>query len=416
MNSFRSRCPFAHTLSVGAVATTLLLSGCGAGGDESARADEPTKSGDHDHELTSAKPRLVATYEGGLHVLDAETLEVEESAELDGFLRIHPAGDGRHVVVSTDDAFRVLDTGVWSEAHGDHEHYFATDPELTDVEFEADHPGHVIHASGRTALFSDGTGAAEVFATDDLADGRPATRTVETSEPHHGAAVPVEGKGVLTTIGDDESAYGARVRDGDGNEVTRSEECAGAHGAAPAARGHVVVGCEDGVLVYDGDTLEKLDSPDAYGRIGNQAGTDSSAVVLGDYKVEPDAELERPTRVSLIDTARQRIRLVEIGTSYSFRSLARGPSGEAIVLGTDGRLHVIDPRSGRITKRIAVIDKWREPSDWQQPRPTLFVEGDAAYVTEPETDELHRVDLSKGEVTESTTLPDTPNELAGVSG
>ena len=28
------------------------------------------------------------------------------------------------------------------------------------------------------------------------------------------------------------------------------------------------------------------------------------------------------------------IRLVDIGTSYTFRSLARGPEGEALVLGT----------------------------------------------------------------------------------
>lgn len=69
----------------------------------------------------------------------------------------------------------------------------------------------------------------------------------------------------------------------------------------------------------------KIPSPDPYGRIGNQAGSDESAVVLGDYKADPDAELERPERVSLIDTATNTLRLVDLGVSYTFRSLARGP-------------------------------------------------------------------------------------------
>ena len=48
--------------------------------------------------------------------------------------------------------------------------------------------------------------------------------------------------------------------------------------------------------------ISKVDSPDGYGRIGNQAGTEASPYVLGDYKTDKDAELERPTRVSIIDT------------------------------------------------------------------------------------------------------------------
>src|SRR3546814_16304356 len=63
---------------------------------------------------------------------------------------------------------------------------------------------------------------------------------------------------------------------------------------------------------------------DSYGRIGNQAGSQASPVLLGDYKTDPDAELERPTRISLIDTRTAKIRLVDLPTSYSFRSLGRG--------------------------------------------------------------------------------------------
>lgn len=70
-----------------------------------------------------------------------------------------------------------------------------------------------------------------------------------------------------------------------------------------------------------------------------------------------------------------------MGTSYSFRSLGRGPDGEALVLGTNGTLHVMDPETGKVDKKIPVVDDWQEPLDWQQPRPTLFVRDRTAYVS-----------------------------------
>lgn len=63
--------------------------------------------------------------------------------------------------------------------------------------------------------------------------------------------------------------------------------------------------------------------------------------ILGEYQVDRDTQLERLTRVSLVNTDTGTLQLVDLGTSYSFRSLGRGPAGDALVLGTDGALHVI---------------------------------------------------------------------------
>lgn len=71
------------------------------------------------------------------------------------------------------------------------------------------------------------------------------------------------------------------------------------------------------MLVYRDGRITKVSSPDAYGRMGNQAGTPESPVVLCDYKVDRDAILERPTRVSLVNTETAALRLVELGTSQS---------------------------------------------------------------------------------------------------
>ena len=48
-----------------------------------------------------------------------------------------------------------------------------------------------------------------------------------------------------------------------------------------------------------------------------------------------------------------------------------------------------------MTSETEVVAAWEEPSDWQQPRPTLHVRGEFAYVTEPATQELHVVDLTQ---------------------
>lgn len=166
--------------------------------------------------------------------------------------------------------------------------------------------------------------------------------------------------------------------------------------------------------MHNDGKFTKVDAPDDYGRIGNQRGSDASPILLGDYKTDPEAELERPTRISLINTETAKLRLVDLGTSYSFRSLGRGPHGEALVLGTNGILHVIDPETGKVEKKIPVVDKWQEPLDWQQARPTLFVRDHTAYVSEPGKRKLHAVDIESGKKATSVTLPKSTNELSGV--
>ena len=390
----------------------------GAAATSDVMGDNDT-DGDSDAPQEAAGPqaRLVATYDGGLMTLDADTLEVLDTTELPGFLRVNPAGDGRNVFVSTPKGFQVFDAGTWSEPHGDHSHSYVQPPALTDTVYAGEEPGHVVAHEGKTVLFSDGDGRIQTVSTEDLRDGdHPEAEIAEADEPHHGVAVALPGGKKLMTTGDADTRSGAKVVDADGTEIASTEECPGVHGEAPAVDGRIALGCEDGIVVWDGEHFTKIDSPDEYGRIGNQKGSEDSAIVLGDYKVDPDAELERPERISLTDTEADTMRLVDLGTSYSFRSLERGPVGEVLVLGTDGALHVIDPDSGEETDAIEVVDEWSEPTEWQNARPTVFTLGDSVYVSEPEKKSLHVVDLTSGEVTKTVELPHAPNELTGVSG
>ncbi len=359
-----------------------------------------------------AATRIAVTVPGGVAVLDAASLEPVAQLDLEGFLRLNPAGDDRSILVTGPGGFRVLDTGVEIRAHGDHEHFHAVEPTLGDVAFPAEHPGHVTVHGGTTVLFDDGTGRIVTFDSDTLLDGAPQRRETSVPEPHHGVAVRLETGGLVTTEGTEDARSSVVLRSGAGDELARTDACPGVHGETVAADDTVLLGCEDGVVVLRDGAFTHIPAPDAYGRIGNVRGHRESAVVLGDYKADRDAELERPTRVSLIDTATDELRLVELGTSYSFRSLARGPHGEALVLGTDGAIHVIDPATGTVIERVQVVDAWEEPLDWQQPRPSLVVADHTVYVTDPATRRVLALDAHSLERTAETTLEGIPNELA----
>ncbi|MFE3443439.1 zinc metallochaperone AztD [Nocardia sp. NPDC059180] len=370
----------------GLLTAMVALSGCGS--DDSEQAERPAV----------ADP-LAVTYDGGIYLLDPNTLATTGDVQLDGFNRLNPAGDDRHMLVSTKDGFRVLDAAAGR---------------FTGVDFPAAKPGHVVRHAGRTVLFADGSGEVTSFDPAQLGDDKPATEIYTAPAPHHGVAVELANGELVVTVGTEESRVGLAVLDAERKEIARNEDCPGVHGEATAQGEAVVVGCQTGALVYRDGTITKVTSPTPYGRIGNQAGSDVSPIVLGDYKQDKDAELERPQQVSLIDTTTGTLRLVDIGTSYTFRSLARGPQGEALVLGTDGKIHVIDPVAGAVTTTIPVIEPWQEPLEWQQARPAIFVRDGVAYVSDTATKSVHRVDLASGAVTASATLPESPNELSGV--
>jgi outer membrane protein assembly factor BamB len=379
-----------------ALAASAVLTACG--GEDSSSSDAKAKAAPST-KAVAVKDPLVATFDGGLYILDGESLKLAGTIELPGFNRLNPAGDDSHVIVSTDAGFRVLN---------------ATEQTLTDIEYKGAKPGHVVQHAGKTVLFTDGTGEVNVFDPDDLKDGKkPQGRTYTSAEPHHGVAIELSNGELLSTLGTEEKRTGALVLDKNNKEIKRNENCPGVHGEAAAKGEAIGIGCEDGLLIYKDGKFTKVDAPDDYGRIGNQRGSDTSPILLGDYKTDPEAELERPTRISLINTETGKLRLVDLGTSYSFRSLGRGPNGEALLLGTNGALHVIDPETGKVDKKIPVVDEWQEPLDWQQPRPTLFVRDNTAYVSEPGKRKLHAVDIESGKKVTSVTLPKSTNELSG---
>ncbi|MBG6094209.1 zinc metallochaperone AztD [Nocardioides luteus] len=372
---------------------SLALSACGS----TAEGEEPTAKADKGS-------RLAVSYANGIAVLDGETLEVVDEFETEEFVRLNPIGDGRNLAVTTSKGFQVLDTRT---------------PELTDLVFPADTGGHVVHHGDTTVLYADGSGETTIFDTAALGDAGklPETTTWTAPEAHHGVSIVLEDGTLLTTVGTEESRSGAIALTPKGSsfeQIAANDTCPGIHGEGTAADEAVVFGCEDGALLYRDGAFEKLQAPDEFGRMGNAYVSETSPLIVGDYKTDPDAEGYLLDMVTLIDTEKSTLKTVSLpeGVEYTFRDVARGPEDLAYILATDGSIHVLDPATGTITDEYPVVKPWEGPVEWQDPHPAIKVDGDIAYVTEPATNTVHAVDLTSGEITASVELDEQPNEIA----
>ncbi|MBK4139426.1 hypothetical protein GWO53_02675 [Corynebacterium macginleyi] len=430
-----------HTLTLCTIlsATALTVASCSAPEEDSdaQNSSESTAAGSHEHdhdheghshdgmeakegqtEVAELPTRIVFSHAGGLTTYDAQSGDILDEEKMDAFLRLNDAGNDRHVMVTKGDKFLTYDTGRITKAHGDHNHYYTADPKLGDDTIKAPHAGHVVHHDGYTALFSDGDGVAQIYKTEDIGskDAKP-VNTVETGEGHHGVAVPMKDGSVVITKGTEDERHTIQHLDKDGKVLEETTECPGVHGESAAENGKLFFGCEDGPVVFDGSKFHKIDVSDyagagGYQRSGNSAGSEKSNVILADNKTEKDAESEHPTSVALIDTENYSAKKVDLDGSYWFRSLARGPMGEALVLTTDGKLNVIDPDSGEITKKIDAISTWTENEEWQQPGPILKAANGYAYITDAQKKELVIIDLLRGKETKRYELDFKPVEMA----
>lgn len=391
------------TLQFGALAGTaaLLLAGCASTGDTASAPDPDTGASP----AAVAGARVAVAYEGGVLVLGGDELENLGEFDSEEFIRLNPAGDGRHAMVTTSQGFQLLDV---------------QEPELTDLVVPAATAGHVVSHAGLTVLYDDATSDTTIFDSAELAqiDGElPDAEVIPGVTAHHGVSVQLEDGSLLTTVGDEAGRSGIRILDADREEIASSDECPGIHGEGTAEGEVVVFGCENGVLMVKDGEITKIDSPDDYGRMGNAYVSETSPLVVLDYKDDPDAEGYLLHDIALVDTDAGTLEKVALpdGVEYTYRGVGRGPADEAVLIGTDGNLHSIDPATGEITSSLQVVDPWEGPAEWQDPHPSVKVADGIAYVTDPADREIVAVDLATGEIATTVQLDHVPNEIAVVS-
>lgn len=380
----------------------LLATACA---DGSGTAGSPAESPSASASSASTHGRLAVSSPGSISVLDGTTLDVIETFDSEEFTRLNAAGDGRHVFVTTKSGFQLLDTAV---------------PKLTDLTVDAKAAGHVVRHAGNTVLYDDGTGTTTIVKTEDLAnikDTLPDSTSYTADAAHHGVSIVLADGTLVTTLGDKTSRPGAvalEPHDDHWHTITESKECPGIHGEGTAMNEAVVFGCEDGALLYHDGEFEKFTAPDQYGRMGNAFVSETSPIVVGDYKNDPDAEGYLLNSVALIDTEKHSYNVVKLPDTvkYTFRDVARGPGDLAYILSTNGAIHVLDPETGKIINEFPVIQAWEGPKEWQDAHPAIVVNGDIAFVSEPAANTVHSVDLTTGKILASKKMDSVPNEMA----
>lgn len=201
--------------------------------------------------------------------------------------------------------------------------------------------------------------------------------------------------------------------DADGEELARTDDCAGIHGETIAAGETVAFGCIGAVATYADGAFDRIELPDADGRVGGPRGDADSAVLFADYSREGQ---ESRDTVALIDVETGTVRLLPLSTGYSYSSLARDGEDRGVVLGLDGALHVVDLAAGEVATSIPAIEAWAAPEGHGTPTPGVVVHEGVAYVTEPEANRVTAVDLDTASILAEAELEVAPRQAAVVSG
>ncbi|MFD1858917.1 hypothetical protein EHW97_05730 [Aeromicrobium camelliae] len=364
-----------------AVTTTLLLAACSSPG--SPDADSPAG---HGHgavsgasEEAEAQYHLVAAdAETGavaiIDLLDESVDTVEVAAPVTSL-----ASDGRFAYVGADEWTHVLDTGVWTWPHGDHNHYYRG--ELADLDAHGWGDGHAIGGFGTaTAAFDDASGEVTVVDRDALEDGEVTTATFDAGEPHHGFALGVGDRLLTSTSSGPELPDGLQWRDHEGEVVEELDvPCADLHGAA-RVRDTVVVACDGGALVVDADGAELVPYPD-----GTPPDDRAWSFAQRPHSTEL-AALRGDAGAWLFDVNARSWTAMDAPNAVA--TVALGTGLGVLTLDASGTLRHLDA-AGAVVAEAPLVEKL----DADNP-PTIVADAARAYVNDADAGVVHEIDYA----------------------
>jgi hypothetical protein len=372
---------------VGAVVGVLLIAGCGSDdGDPAGGPAAAAASAEHGYvpgaeEL--AEPQLQLTYldqAGSVRALDLMTEEVAVLGDVGDVTAV--GTDGRFLFAASDPAgeLTVVDTGTWTVDHGDHVHYYRTEPRVTGT---LDWSGGVRVASSETltTLFSPDSGTGVVLDRAALGQGEIDELVRVRAEPHDGVLVPLGASLVSTTAGS------VVALDADGEPLAGVEvECAEPRGGH-ATRVGVVVSCADGAVLAtetgDGVEFERIPYPapvsdgERAAAFANRPGRPAVAAPAGDRGVW------------LLDTRARSWELLPTDTPWVHAVAADDEEDRVVGVDAGGRVVVLTPGGPAVaTEPLVPVDRLDQVD--------LAVDADRAYVNDPGGRRLLEIDYADG--------------------
>lgn len=394
------------------LAVGATVAACADSDPSSDTAPETSAAATGRTSTATAQPRLVIGSDAGIEIIAGADLERLGQFDLASRPKLQIAGDGRHVFVLQSDAKKVgvVDSGTWSDAHGDHSHSYVTAPSLLTTTFDRGTSYHAVSDDERSIVWFDDDGSFEAFDWKGLEDDDVSVQRVETGAPHHGVAAPTADGGFLASYPKGEEASGLLVLDADGKETGRIGGCAGLHGETHAGDDSYAFGCSDGVLVVDEGKGAKVASPVEGAGTSSLLGSHDSDLLVGNLYSENDTKVAR--QIAIYDIEASRATAVDLGVAYS--GFARA-DGQTVALGTDGAVHVIDEETGKVVDKFDVVEPWELTDEFSDPKPQVAVGGGFAWVTDPRDKSVALFELGTGKERTRETLDDVPTSVAVVN-
>lgn len=414
--------PPVRQLLLGSVLSlSTLLVACGGDNNPSQRVD------------LSPPPAPQDELAGRLAIYDADAMSVKLfSIEDERFVgefsvpgsvpALYASPDYRYglVVQRSDNRVLFIDSGVYSEDHGNHIHDYAEPPALLNFQLDVPRPTHYTLAEGTGVIFNDGnTGivaTVSVISDASIASGS-ILANLETSNNQHGVAKLVgdqlfvthrDASIVSTTLPSEVDRYHL-----DGTELHFAEryelQCPLLHGAANN-RDFLLFGCGDGLLMIDLNdpdyAASKLANPGflaegaRIGTLVSHPDIDAIVGIAGDQMLLIDPQSEEPYQpLTLPDGAKR---------------LAQGfdAHGESFyVLSDAGNLHIFSPElEWGLLASVAVTAALSEGAP--APAVTVSQSEDRFYILDPTARSIVVVDSLTGEVISTIALDFTATRIA----
>lgn len=395
--------------------STTLLAACGApdsspsAGGSSPTGTTPSADAGKKTSTSHPEPRIVVAHPDRVEVLDAEDLSPITSFEVASSPYLALGPDNRHVFTleHQQKQVRVVDSGTWTDAHGDHGHSYLTDPSRLGYTLKGT-AYHAVAGDGRAVVWNDDQGSISVFDAEDFEDGSVEPKTIELNDVHHGVAVPLSDGGYLASFSKNEEPVGVVKLDATGKELDRYEGCTHLHGESHAGESAYAFGCSDGIMVVDSKGAKKVAAPVKGTGASQLVGDGSSPVVAANVSGD-DPKLA--TKLALYDTAKGTAKVVDIGVEFSRLAAS---DGQAVVIGTDGNLHVVELATAKV-RTVKATDAWTKPKEFLDPRPQVAVAGDHAWVTDPMTKQILVIDLTTGKKVTSASVKGQPDQIVVVN-